>query len=523
VQTEELDKINRKNLAETAFRSVVDDIRASQGEAYAKSVQDQISLIDTKFGTEIAQGFKAGLAGNISDPEFQKIFRVFPEAGEMFQKVVNNQGESVLGLAAKIGKAGDEATRGLGDLAKVAPQAVDEFGGRLAVFRDILAEGDLEGRFKAEQKAIEDQIKKGLDPATEAQIKLRHSQNDARDSVQNLIKLGITPTTKALAGLAKVINSITGEVVDTGGADLGAGPGAARTETGEFKARGGTYGSTAQGGTGGFKYSKDSLAGKLENFITQGQGYRAQYGQGVDDVINFGNNTGSRKHFDQLNDTVREAFINMAIEYNSLTGGKKLSVNSAFRSEEEQAATNSGGRPKAAPGQSLHQRGLAVDINTAESQFLKQQGLLDKYGFLNDIPGDAPHIYMKGPEKKEGFADGGISDGPTSGYMALLHGLEAIVPLANNRSIPVSFREPELKSLSPDISFGQDLPEINEAINRQSQVMEQQLQKSEAMLQALNQFATADLMKTVVDKLQNLNDKMSTTNDISSRILQVQM
>ena len=523
VQTEELDKINRKNLAETAFRSVVDDIRASQGEAYAKSVQDQISLIETKFGPEIAQGFKAGLAGNISDPEFQKIFRVFPEAGEMFQKVVNNQGESVLGLAAKIGKAGDEATRGLGDLAKVAPQAVDEFGGRLAVFRDILAEGDLEGRFKAEQKAIEDQIKKGLDPATEAQIKMRHSQNDARDSLQQLVKLGVTPTTKALAGLAKTINSITGEVVDTGGADLGAGPGAARTETGEFKARGGTYGSTASGGTGGFQFSKEGVLGKIENFITQGQGFRANYGRGVDDVINFGNNTGSRKHFDQLNDTVREAFINMAIEYNSLTGGKKLSVNSAFRSEEEQAATNSGGRPKAAPGQSLHQRGLAVDINTAESQFLKQQGLLDKYGFLNDIPGDAPHIYMKGPEKKEGFADGGISDGPTSGYMALLHGLEAIVPLANNRSIPVSFREPELKSLSPDISFGQDLPEINEAINRQSQVMEQQLQKSEAMLQALNQFATADLMKTVVDKLQNLNDKMSTTNDISSRILQVQM
>lgn len=520
VQTEEMDKIKKKNLAETAFRSVIDDVRKTQGKVYADSMENQLSLIETKFGPDIAQGFRAGLAGQISDPEFQKIFRTLPEAGELFQKVVNNQGESILSVATKVAKAGTTMIDSFGTTAKLAPQAIDETFGKLATYRDVLAEGDLEGRFKNQQQAIENQIKQGLDPATEAQIKMRHSQNDARDSLQQLVKLGVTPTTKALAGLAKTISKITGETIDTGGADLGAGGGIATDEHGAPKDRGGTYGSTATGGKGGFKFG--GLLGSIESFITQGQGFRAEYGRGIDDLINFGNNTGSRKHFDQLNDTVREAFINMALEYKELTG-KKLSVNSAFRSEEEQAATNSGGRPKAAPGQSLHQRGLALDINTGEAQFLKQQGLLDRYGFLNDIPGDAPHIYMKPPEKKEGFADGGISDGPTSGYMALLHGLEAIVPLANNRSIPVSFREPEMKNLSPEVSLGQGLPEINEAINRQSQVMEQQLQKSEAMLQALNQFATADLMKTVIDKLQNLNDKMSTTNDISSRILQVQM
>jgi hypothetical protein len=36
-----------------------------------------------------------------------------------------------------------------------------------------------------------------------------------------------------------------------------------------------------------------------------------------------------------------------------------------------------------------------------------------------------------------GFATGGISRGPTSGYPATLHGTEAVVPLPNGRAIPV--------------------------------------------------------------------------------------
>jgi len=42
------------------------------------------------------------------------------------------------------------------------------------------------------------------------------------------------------------------------------------------------------------------------------------------------------------------------------------------------------------------------------------------------------------PELKEGKALGGISTGPVSGYSETLHGTEAVVPLPDNRSIPVS-------------------------------------------------------------------------------------
>lgn len=41
-------------------------------------------------------------------------------------------------------------------------------------------------------------------------------------------------------------------------------------------------------------------------------------------------------------------------------------------------------------------------------------------------------------DAKEGKARGGIAEGPTSGYLEKLHGNEAVIPLGDNRSVPVS-------------------------------------------------------------------------------------
>jgi len=41
----------------------------------------------------------------------------------------------------------------------------------------------------------------------------------------------------------------------------------------------------------------------------------------------------------------------------------------------------------------------------------------------------------------QGYATGGIARGSTSGYPAVLHGTEAVVPLPNGRSIPVEMKD----------------------------------------------------------------------------------
>lgn len=50
--------------------------------------------------------------------------------------------------------------------------------------------------------------------------------------------------------------------------------------------------------------------------------------------------------------------------------------------------------------------------------------------------GIVPRAGFMGP----GFATGGVSSGPTSGYPVTLHGTEAIVPLPNGRAIPVEMK-----------------------------------------------------------------------------------
>ena len=44
-------------------------------------------------------------------------------------------------------------------------------------------------------------------------------------------------------------------------------------------------------------------------------------------------------------------------------------------------------------------------------------------------------VFSKG--KKRSYQPGGIASGPTSGYPAILHGTEAVVPLPDGKTIPV--------------------------------------------------------------------------------------
>ena len=98
-----------------------------------------------------------------------------------------------------------------------------------------------------------------------------------------------------------------------------------------------------------------------------------------------------------LDPNVLELFSGMAKEYNTLTG-KVINVNEAFRSKEDQAAIFSKYGPgrAARPGTSLHEHGLAIDINSATADELDKLGLMRKYGFTRPIGGEKWHIEPAG-------------------------------------------------------------------------------------------------------------------------------
>ena len=75
------------------------------------------------------------------------------------------------------------------------------------------------------------------------------------------------------------------------------------------------------------------------------------------------------------------------------------------------------------------------------------------------------------------FSKGGVSKGPVSGYSATLHGTEAVVPLPDNRSIPVSL----------------DSSSITAAVNQQSGILAEILRA----MQNNNSIASQIAMNTV--------------------------
>lgn len=102
---------------------------------------------------------------------------------------------------------------------------------------------------------------------------------------------------------------------------------------------------------------------------------------------------------DGLNNQVKSNFAKMAHEYFIITGGKKIQVNSAFRSMAEQEELYRTKPPgiAAKPGSSMHNYGFAIDISSADANALVQMGLMQKWGFERPVmPKETWHIAPKG-------------------------------------------------------------------------------------------------------------------------------
>ena len=91
---------------------------------------------------------------------------------------------------------------------------------------------------------------------------------------------------------------------------------------------------------------------------------------------------------------------------------------------------------------SAHNTGNAVDIVVPAAQVETLKELLDSLGakkVINEMraPANKNAAGAWGPHIHAEFANGGIARGPRSGFPALLHGTEAVVPLPDGKTIPV--------------------------------------------------------------------------------------
>lgn len=87
-----------------------------------------------------------------------------------------------------------------------------------------------------------------------------------------------------------------------------------------------------------------------------------------------------------------KAFYGMVEEYGNLTG-KKVGVTSGFRSYEQQAAEYKRNPNGAAPpGNSMHESGLALDVNSETLDEMDKLGLMRKYGLTRPVGSEPWHL-----------------------------------------------------------------------------------------------------------------------------------
>lgn len=109
-------------------------------------------------------------------------------------------------------------------------------------------------------------------------------------------------------------------------------------------------------------------------------------------------------NIDSLNPVMLKLFLGMAEEYGKQTG-KSILVTSGVRDSAQQAELYRKDPTKAAkPGSSLHEFGLALDIDSKIANELDQLGLMKKYGFTRPVGGEPWHVEPAGIQRNPSLA-----------------------------------------------------------------------------------------------------------------------
>ena len=544
IQLEQLDEAIKQGRKDTRLRALQVQLEAEGLGGLFNKIESQLAAGTAMGYKEISDQVLALITQDVDSEEFQKAYRVLSRAGvdatQVRQRILNQETE-VANVITEIAKGTKGAITNFGTLAQRAPKIFEEKFGQAASGLDLGAQGDLSKKIKDSAKEIEDQTK-NIGRSGEAQIKLRQDNEKSRNTLQSLTKEGIQPATDALKKLAGWAQAVIGnrksnfDKSATGQPETSTG-GATGGDTGRSGGGGSSavVGGKSSGTRAGSEPPSAPVSGDLKSKIMQLESGGRNIGTGLGGGTSsaFGLYQMTRTTFNSLSQQAKEgdALYGKTFEQMREDVNLQSAAMDALLAANQQQLAKAGVSTKDAAMYMSHVLGAgtatkilkaANDVNIDNVVMpidkANNPGLFKGVRTVGDIKASFDRVTGGG-----GYQYGGIASGPKSGYTALLHGLEAIVPLPNNRTIPVELRDKTFSNFTPDMMFDKDFVNINESLNRQSLVLEQQLRKSEDMIRVLNRFASSDQMTVMIDKLQNISDKMNTSNDINSRILQVQM
>jgi hypothetical protein len=363
----EIQKQQDAALSEGKFRANYDELVNSGKEKEAKALMNLQTRMQS-FGAELGQGTR-DLASGAANTDAAK-------------KMVASTGGAALDIIARLKDGSideNQAQKELQDAYKRQKSMLmqnakymgdsNESLNAYAQVSDFTSADIEKNGMKA--KAVQDAQINKTDDLTNSTVKAQ----------QNIEKMNVEFSKMALKlmpAAAEAIEEMTGamvKLVNWASEQFGATtPGAkeAKANAARANSAGGAKGTSAGGGatvTGGAGGEGDSGA------IMEAAAGGGPPSLNPKDFIKFTGGTGDEAHFNQLEPKVQNNFMRMAQDYFNLTG-KKLQVNSSFRSAEEQAGVDSGANPKAAPGMSKHNVGRALDIQSDQRAYLEQNGML---------------------------------------------------------------------------------------------------------------------------------------------------
>ena len=454
--------------------------------AAAQELEDSYLILRSQ-SKEAAQGFADVSTGMLTTEAAQKSY-------------LATQGESMR-TAERI-KAGElNAAQGAQKVAAAHGRNVDAMGaalGKMGVYNQTygdlaadlrlkgMSEGDIEKQLaKIKQDQIDQGVtgKKAADGATQAQTDLRLSQQKSMLALQRMVNTGVEPATTALSYFAKVVANVsTG--LEKFLNRFGLGPGREITEA-EQKANAELkkhqdeimalerkrleaktsadkkiidqeIRAVRQKATAASQVAKqtkkqaqaDYDAGKPGG-ATQGPAQQAAAGapSGSNTMTQSGLAEAGLKlrpsggDIQKDNAVISPKLIELAKKIQDSVPG--FNYFSGFNDQFHQEKSPS----------SQHTKGLALDFvlnrkpTVEEGQKIASsiQGMgggkvIDEYNSPS-AKATGGHIHVSIPE----FAMGGIATGPKSGYPAMLHGTEAVIPLKNG-SVPVSLSMNDIAS-----------------------------------------------------------------------------
>lgn len=439
---------------------------------------------------EVQRAMKHMVAGRgaITSPEAKKLAQMDPEAYQRALAVLEGRMTPIEARQQTLGQGLAFTQRFADQIAIGATQGGEGFGLSTAGRRGIYMQGQTaEATAAAAEKlgmSIEEYIdyeqKRAVegDKATASQVKLRREQMSAAQSLDTFVNLGVKPATKAMETFATA--------VDRTARGLPGGPAGGRPTTG-------AAGGTAEGGGGGILgiqrgdrkgYGAPTSPGDISKVLESGQGYNIietangekQRREGTRAWRN--NNPGNLEYgtFAKSMGAVGSDG-RFAIFPNKETGDRAregLLFGSKYGNLSIAQAISKYAPPNENDTQAYLQSVLNATMASADTP-------------MSALNSSQRQALLSAMERMEGFktgsvmkaALGGVFAGPPSGFPTILHGVEAVVPLPDGKTIPVSLNMEQMVSRL-ESAFRQT--GFNNTNNETSALMAQQINRLDELI-----------------------------------------